>query len=298
MPKPKAATVRSISRQVAEKPACAPLKAMYDAAAAEKPKSWNEIEPAFLRAMEAFDRNLATGIADMGDLQNGKGDFFNDLLALILENCAGVTLYSRGDVPGFIFPKHYLDVTYPITGVVEFLLEAKAVGTPKHPGSSKQKAIGRDGSADLDKRVKEAAFKTIDLKAEFGRIMAERGESPPAGPGGNLTTWLRSVLPRSYLFIAARVTGASDLARTIKSAEAAAQVMDGVGLYCFQPLSSAEPTTYHAVSVPTALQLARTLFRVCQDLAGVKTSPRVPEPRTPSPGAQISLVADKPDEPE
>src|SRR4029079_10848321 len=146
-----------------------------------------------------FDANIASGVANMGDLQNGKGDFFNDLLALILENCASVQLYARGGVPGLIFPKHNLDVAFPSTGVVEFVLEAKAVGTPKHPGSPKQRAAGRAGSADLDKRVKEIGFKAIDLKAEYARILTRTGQSPST-TSGDLTTWLQSVKPKSYVF--------------------------------------------------------------------------------------------------
>ncbi len=121
---------RSTSQLVATKPACAPLLAMYRAAEARHPATWNEIELDFVRAMELFDANVATGIADIGDLQNGKGDFLNDLIALLLEGCGGVQLFSRGGVPGFIFASHNLDVTYPNTGVVRFILEVKAVGTP------------------------------------------------------------------------------------------------------------------------------------------------------------------------
>src|SRR4051812_17426469 len=134
---------RTTSKTVATKPGCLPLKAAYQRAVDKRPMAWGEVEADFLKAMEEFDNNLARGAADMGDLQNGKGDFFNDLLALLLENCAGVTLYSRGAVPGLIIPRHNLDVTFPATGVVEFMLEAKAVGTPKHPWSPKQKAAGR-----------------------------------------------------------------------------------------------------------------------------------------------------------
>ena len=131
---------RSTSQVVATKLACLPLLAMYRAAVAARPRSWSQVEDDFVRAMEAFDANVATGVADIGDLQNGKGDFLNDLLALILEGCAGVDLYSRGGVRGLVFPNHNLDVTYPNTGVVKFVLEVKAVGTPRHPLSPKQKA--------------------------------------------------------------------------------------------------------------------------------------------------------------
>lgn len=136
---------RTISKLVATKPGCAPLKLAYEEVTALGPKSWSSMQHIFLRAMEGFDQNVASGAADTGDLQNGKGDFFNDLLALLLENCAQVNLYSRGDVPGLIFPKHKLDVTYPSAGAIEFILEAKAVGTPKHPLSPMERAI--DGRA-------------------------------------------------------------------------------------------------------------------------------------------------------
>ena len=115
---------RSTSALVAHKPGCVPLKEAYERAARLSPKTWNEVEELFLREMEGFDRHVTTGVADMGDLQNGKGDFFNDLLALLLENCAGVQLYSRGRVPGLIIPRHNLDVTFPSTGPIEFILEA------------------------------------------------------------------------------------------------------------------------------------------------------------------------------
>jgi hypothetical protein len=273
---------------VATSPGCAPLRGAYEQAVALKPKTWAKIEQVFLRGMEGLDRNIASGAAEMGDLQNGKGDFFNDLLALILENCAKVQLYSRGGVPGLIFPKHNLDVTYPSTGAIEFILEAKAVGTPKHPGSPKQRAIGRSGSADLDKRVKEIAFKTIDLKAEYARILAELGESPTV-ISGDLTTWLHSVKPKSYVFFAARVTSDTDRERVIRFANVAGEVSDAVGVYCFRPISDDQPTRYRAEKVPSHIELGRVLFRACQDLISIKGLPPI-EPPSPSPASAAENV--------
>jgi hypothetical protein len=286
------AKVRSTSRLVATRPACAPLRDMYAAAVAADPKSWNEVSDPFVRAMEAFDENVASGMADIGDLQNGKGDFFNDLLALLLENCAGVNLYSRGGVPGFIFPNHNLDLTFPNTGVVRFTLEAKAVGTPRHPLSPRQKPIGRPGSADLGKRVKEVSFKTIDLKAEYGRIMAMQGQSPATTPGGNLTTWLRSVPPSAYLFIAARIVSHTDFEAAISFAHTAAQVQDGVGLFCFGPASDASPTTYRPMAVPAELSIDRVLYRACQDLVPLSTETPVPiAPEAVGPATEAGTAA-------
>lgn len=274
--------VRTTSNTVATKPGCLPLRDAYAMAATLGPKTWAPIEEIFLRAMEGFDANVASGLADMGDLQNGKGDFFNDLLALILENCSQTTLYSRGGVPGLIFPKHNLDVSYPPEGAMQFIVEAKAVGTPRHPGSQKQKPIGRPGSADLDKRVKEIAFKTIDLKAEYARILAERGQSPSV-ISGDLTTWIKSVKPRSYVFFAARVVSDKDRERVVRFADLAGLVSDAVGLFCFRPVAPDQPTRYQAEPVPPHIEMGRVLFRACQDLTALRSSaPLLPTSPSPS----------------
>lgn len=279
---------RSTSRVVTTKPGCVPLKEAYARAVALKPKSWKEVQDAFLRGMEGFDQNVATGVADMGDLQNGKGDFFNDLLALILENCAGVELFSRGGVPGLIFPKHNLDVAFPSTGAIEFILEAKAVGTPKHPGSPRQKEIGRSGSADLDKRIKEIGFKTIDLKAEYARILTATGQSPSA-ISGDLTSWLHSVKPKSYVFFAARVVSDNDRERVIRLANVASQVSDAVGVFCFRPVADNKPTQYRAETIPSHMELERVLFRACQDLTSIKGSQPI-HASTPSPAEAAEAI--------
>jgi len=48
---------------------------MYRRAEAIRPRTWTQVEDAFIRAMEGFDANVAAGVADIGELQNGKGDF-------------------------------------------------------------------------------------------------------------------------------------------------------------------------------------------------------------------------------
>lgn len=163
--------------------------------------------------------------------------------------------------------------------------------------SPRQRPIGRPGSADLAKRVKEVAFKAIDLKAEFGRIMAMQGHSPASTPGGNLTTWLRSVPPSAYLFIAARVVSHTDFDAVIGFAHTAAQVQDGVGLFCFGPDSESNPTTYRKVAVPAELSIDRVLYRACQDLVGLKAEePLGLPPAGIGPAAEAEAEAEAADE--
>lgn len=69
--------------------------------------SWNQVEDQFLTAMSEFDSSLPSRFvgddheqrqqsqALSGALQNGKGDWFNNLIAVLLERCAEVeTLYA------------------------------------------------------------------------------------------------------------------------------------------------------------------------------------------------------------
>lgn len=280
-------TVRRTSSLVATNPRCKPLHDLYQSSVAQRARSWNQVEAEFLAAMSAFDSSVAStaGRQDMtdeeksalsADLQNGKGDFFNDLLALLLENCSGIeTFYCRNTVPGLIVRNHNLDGVYPGTGPIEFLLEAKMMGTPRHVNSPRQKESGRPGSADIDKRVKELAFKSIDLKGEYSRLRTAEGSSPASGGpgGGDLTTWLRSTPPKIHFFIAVRITSPSDFARTLEWARTAQQVVDAVGLYCFEPDGSGH-TGYHRVpGVPADLELERVLYRACTDLRAIATSP-------------------------
>lgn len=143
------------------------------------------------------------------------------------------------------------------------------MGTPKHPGSPKEKAIGRAGSADIDKRIKEIGFKTIDLKAEYARILAAEGHSP-SSISGDLTSWLRSVKPKSFVFFAARVISGTDRDRLVRLADQAALVSDAVGVFCFRPASAGNPAQYVPESVPPHLELGRVLFRACQELTAIK----------------------------
>ena len=274
--------VRKTSTVVANNARCRPLFDMYNRAKEAKSASWNQVEADFLSAMGSFDASISStaGRQDMtdseksdlsADLQNGKGDFFNDLLALLLENCSGIpTLYCRNTVPGLIVRNHNLDGVYPGTGPIEFLLEAKMMGTPRHVNSPRQKAAGRPGSADIDKRVKELAFKSIDLKGEHSRRRTAEGIATKGGPaGGDLTTWLKATAPGIYFFLAVRITSRADLARTLEWASVAGQVVNAVGLYCFEA-DPADPLKYRRTpGIPTNLELERVLYRACTDLRAI-----------------------------
>ncbi len=276
-------------------PRCGPFMPVCEHAVERADGSWERIEDAFLRAMEEFDSSVAaTAGTDLddeakseltADLQNGKGDFFNDLLAVLLRNCAGIdALATRSRVPGLIVPVHNLDGAYPSEGPIRFLLEAKMFGTPKHANNPRQNQIGRPGSADIDKRVKELAFKSIDLKGEYSRRRTAEGAGQRTGGagGGDITTWLRGIEPKIYFFIGVRVVSDSDFERALRWATTAEQVVDAVGMFCFEPVGDEQFTTYRRrTDIPPSLQIERVLYKACTDLqalAGASPPPVGPPP--------------------
>lgn len=289
-------------------PYCEPLRAMYRQLERSGATSWNQVEPDFLDAMSAFDAGLPATFEGHEDdkqrqskelsaaIQNGKGDWFNNVLACLLEACAGIDrLYVRRRVPGLIIPEHNLDGVYPgdETREIEFLLEAKMMGTPKHANSPGEKVVGRAGSADINKRVKELAFKSIDLKGEAARRLAMVGVAPSGGGagGGDLSTWLHGSRPRIYFFMGVRVLGNTDLAAVIRWAETAAQVVDAVGLYCYEPLPGTSTAYRRRAGIPTAYELERVLYRACIELQGLRAAPPPPIPHDVPPSAATAAVA-------
>lgn len=285
---------------------------MYEDVERSRATSWNQVEDHFLAAISDFDTNLPTvfeGDEDArkaqskalsGALQNGKGDWFNNVIAALLERCSQVdTLYVRREVPGLIVPTHNLDGVYPgdASREIEFLLEAKMMGTPKHANSPSEKASGRDGSADTKKRVGELAFKSIDLKGEASRRLTMVGQSPTGGGagGGDLSNWLHANRPKIYFFMAVRVLGDRDFAAVVRWAQTAAQVVDAVGLYCYEPTPGSFTTYRRRDPVPTAHELERVLYRACIDLQrlGAEPPPALPIEVPAGPAAEAAWLTEE-----
>ena len=141
--------VKTLGSKVVAQPGRQPFVQSLHAIEQGRARTFSAVEARFLKTMEDFDQLVRNGQTTQGDRQNGKGDFLNDVLALLLERCSGKKLHTRRNIPGLLFRNHSLDVAHPLTGTVELTVETKATGIPKHPGSPKQKREGRAGSADL-----------------------------------------------------------------------------------------------------------------------------------------------------
>jgi hypothetical protein len=233
-----------------------PLASAVLAADKQATGSFARVQPLFLAALWQFDQYVASGVADQGDIQNGKGDFLNDFLGVLLKRGSGKQVVARSGVPGLSFETHFLDCAYPATGDVRFVVETKATGIPRHPRNPRQRnPEGRPGAADLEKRVKEAALKNIDIKAEHARRAGKGG-----GATSDLITFLRQTQPLTCMFITSRVVDDHDRDRVEHFGRVASVWFDYTGIYCYG--LNPKRTGYEAKRVHTTLQLDRVLSQV------------------------------------
>ncbi|HTW42322.1 MAG TPA: hypothetical protein VMD79_08400 [Solirubrobacteraceae bacterium] len=250
--------IKTLGRRRVSRPARQPFIEGLRTIEQGKARTFKAVEPVFLHTMADFDRLVSAGRTGQGDRQNGKGDFLNDVLALLLERCSGKRLHTRRGVPGLLFRTHNLDIAYPVSGMVQLTIETKATGGPKHPGSPKQTAQGRAGSADLEKRIKEAAFKDIDVKGEYARALGEGG-----GATSDLTLWLRRTPPHNWLFLSVRVRNQTDLEKTVDFAHIASRWFEACGLFAYGHENWDLTKPYEVKRVPTTVELDRVLAGVC-----------------------------------
>lgn len=260
---------KTSAQKIEDTPGRAPFIKAFDLIQAGTDRTFEAVEPIFLEAMQKFDALVVADKTEQGDRQNGKGDFFNDVLALLLERGSGEKLHSRGKIPGLMFQNHSLDVAWPKNGRVELTIETKATGTPKHGRATRQKDRGRDGSADLEKRLKEAAFKGIDIKGQYARELGQGG-----GATADLASWLRTTPPRNYLLMSVGVTSPTDLARTISFAHAAGNWFDRCGLYAYGHQDWDLTAPYEAKPVDLSIQLDRVMHQVTTALVSLAASAR------------------------
>jgi hypothetical protein len=92
-----------------------------------------------------------------------------------------------------------------------------------------------------------------------------------------------------------RVLGDTDFAAVMRWAETAAQVVDAVGLYCYEAMPGSFTSYRHKVGIPTAYELERVLYRACTELQGLRDAPPPPIPGDvePSAASKAGLLTDE-----
>ena len=166
---------------------------------------------------------LPSDFKDFGAFNRGKGNWFAELLSLLLQNRTHHRVASRQKVGGFS-QRHQIDIAWPARGEDPLVCcETKVTGAPAF-GSTP----ARGAMSDFANRRKELKFAATDLK------LYRRQEDKKIG---HWDVWRRSERPKAYFLWAARLEPGKDRVETlVREARALIDTyLDGAGLFAWQP---------------------------------------------------------------
>ena len=246
------------------------FRTLLDRLEADRIETFAAIEQDFLAAMSAFDRHVAAGELTSGENQN-KGLFFNELIARLVERCAGFGVAQRGKRPGILLPQVDVDLCYPADRKSRpaLIAEVKMAGTPKHPRSPTAGPMGRRASADVDKRIREIALNVIDLK-----LADVQGGTTTIG---DITSWIQETRPRFFAIFGLRIIDDNDLKTVVGRFQYLANsYANGVGLALFEPVDRSTPAgrvTYRSIPPPGGMSIDDVVKRMCRVIKSVAHEP-------------------------
>lgn len=210
---------------------------------------------------------LPTGFKDFGAFNRGKGNWFAELLSLLLQNRTHHRVAARQKVGGFS-QRHQIDIAWPARGEDPLVCcETKVTGAPAF-GSTP----ARGAMSDFANRRKELKFAATDLK------LYRRQEDKKIG---HWDVWRRSERPKAYFLWAARLEPGKDRVETlVREARALIDTyLDGAGLFAWQP----NPTEsgYEQVPLPKServTSLDDVLYSIASEIESLVDAQGEPPP--------------------
>jgi hypothetical protein len=215
-----------------------------------------------------------------------KGNWFKDVLSVILQNLTDQPVRPRVQVEGFS-QHHQIDLAWPAREVGPLVcVEAKVTGAPAYGDTPARSAL-----ADFSNRRKELKFAATDLKLyrrQIGTEIRHWGH------------WKDTEPPTTYFVWAARLKtegrNRDAMARLILEAQALVKTyLNGAGLFAWQ--ENVDRTAYEAVPLPPAEQVTTlddVLYRIASDIQRQAPDGRAPPPVVPTQRAvDIGRISDE-----
>ena len=205
--------------------------------------------------------------ARLGGIYRGKGNWFADAVALLLENQTDQRIAPRNTVQGFS-QSHQIDVAWPVRDINPLICaETKVTGGPPY-GSYR----ARGALSDWSNRRKELKFAATDLKL-YRRGMDTRIE--------HWDVWRKSESPQTYLLWAARLTPTEEIGGMIEEAQQLVNTyLDGAGVLGWR--ESDDGASYEIVPLPPSARVSHlddVLYRIATEIrrkAGPDNQPPLP----------------------
>lgn len=259
---------------------------------AEAIHQFADVEEAWLDLMWTLDayrvaQILPAGFKDFGAFNRGKGNWFAELLSLLLHNRTHHRIAARQRVRGFS-QHHQIDIAWPARGEDPLVCcESKVTGAPAFGSTPARGAI-----SDFSNRRKELKFAATDLKL-YRRQQRTAIE--------HWDVWRQRERPKAYFLWAARLEPGKDRIATLvrEARDLIDTYLDGAGLFAWQPNQAGDG--YEPVPLPSGervTSLDDVLYRIASEIkALVDDKGRPPPPVRPEQTAiESGELPDDPDD--
>ena len=222
------------------------------------------------RGMGKQDQNPATRLAGV---YRSKGNWFAELISLLLINQTSSPLAPRSRVEGFS-QLHQIDVAWPARGkVIQDPLvcaETKMTGAPAFGDTP-----ARNAMSDWSNRRKELKFAATDLKL-YRRQQTTKID--------HWDHWRKKQPPLTYFLWCARMSPRDNLEKMIDEVRAITDTyLDGAGLFAYRENSAHDG--YEQVQVPQRArvqQLDDVLHSIANEISDrTDAEGNAPEPEVP-----------------
>jgi hypothetical protein len=213
----------------------------------------------------------------LGAVYRLKGNWFAELIALLLQNRTSLPIAPRQKVQGFS-QTHQIDVAWPAREEDPLICaETKVTGAPEYGTTP-----ARGAMSDWTNRRKELKFAATDLK------LYRRDQETKIDHWG---VWREQASPKTYFLWAARLRPGDHVPKMIEEAQALVNTyLDGAGIFAWEEMPSADG--YRAVSLPHSAQVTAlddVLHRIAAQISGVSGAGKKPPPPVTPPTRAVAV---------
>ena len=258
------------------------LEALKEKVQADGIRLFADVQDLWLELMWSLDAHRVAGLPPRGmgrqsstpqkrleAVYRSKGNWFAEILALLLQNRTSLRIAPRQKVQGFS-QTHQIDVAWPAREEDPLVCaETKVTGAPAYGTTP-----ARGAMSDWTNRRKELKFAATDLK------LARRDQATTIDHWG---VWREGASPKTYFLWAARVRPDKDhVTKMVEEAQALVNTyLDGAGVFVWQENGDG----YEPIALPHSAQVTAlddVLHRIASQIsreAGTDKTP--PPPVTP-----------------
>ena len=222
--------------------------------------TFEEVENEILSTLWDLDARLQTARTPMETYRNDKGNWWMDLVSQAIANACGVQV-RPDSIPG-ASETHNVDLAFASKSGPIVCVEVKAQGNPGYVLRGEQKPERRMQS-DIDKRLKEVKYTSMDLKRRYDRggvsnILSLDREQ-------DWLEWKEKALPKFYTIWLGRKVSRENGELLLKKFRETMKYLNGIGALIYE--QQGETNGYREIEVfRREFPISDTIHKIASDI--------------------------------